>query len=141
MSTYSHAMPAFERDVISMRRPITTTAVRPAADSAVLSSTLARLFAEPHYKHLRVRITDFGAIRLCFADGTYQIDFPKSRLTDALRSRRYVLTAVSEKNISDEAALITGQTTELLWRVGLLPCTEFAVADDAHLRLSRWPNF
>ena len=117
-------------------------APKTAADGSSLASTIARLISESHYKRLRVRIADFGVLWLCFAERRYQIDFPKAQLSSALRARRYVLTAVSEKGLTD--GLVTaaeGSLNDLLWLVGLSPCVEFSIAADSHLRLQRWPNF
>ena len=111
-------------------------------DGSSLASTLARLVSESHYKRLRVRVADFGVIWLSFADQRYQIDFPKENIAAALRARRYVLTAVSEKGLTDGSSVTAeGPLSELLWTVGLSPCVEFPVASDAHLRLQQWPNF
>ena len=71
-------------------------AQKSGADGSSLASTIARLTSESHYKRLRVRIADFGVLSMCFTDGRFQIDFPKKLLSQALRARRYVLTAVSE---------------------------------------------
>jgi hypothetical protein len=117
-------------------------APKTSADGSSLASTIGRLVSESHYKRLRVRVADFGVLWLSFADQRYQIDFPKERLVAALRARRYVLTAVSEKGLTDGLSVSAeGPLSELLWIVGLSPCVEFAVADDAHLRLNQWPNF
>ncbi len=111
-------------------------------DGSTLASALARLVAESHYKRVRVRVTDFGVLWLCFGEGRYRIDFAKERLAPALRSRRFVLTAVSEK-VTSEATndLSDAPLSELLWMVGLVPCVDVAIADDTAVRLQRWPNF
>jgi hypothetical protein len=127
-----------------LKQPANVAPIAPktGADGSSLASTIARLMSESHYKRLRVRIADFGVLSMCFADRRFQIDFPKAKLSQALRARRYVLTAVSEKGLSDGLnATVDGPLSELLWFAGLSPCVEFPIAHDAHLRLKQWPNF
>jgi hypothetical protein len=115
------------------------TIAQMAVDRRSLASTIARLVFAPHYRRIRARVADVGTMSICFNERRYHIDFSRTQLVRALRERRYVITALPSDDAHQFSA--DGPLVDLLWTVGLAPCVDFELTDDAPLRLLQWPNF
>jgi hypothetical protein len=114
--------------------------VASTADRSSLASTIARLATESSHRRVRARITGFGDLDISFAEKLYRIDFSRPQLARAVRERRYVLTAVSEKSVDAEHPQVSGALSDLLWVAGLAPCVDFRIGDEERVSLVRWPN-
>lgn len=129
---------------------IRSAAPRPAADatargeqpqqSGTLANALLRIFAQPHHHDAHVRVVGFGSMSVLTHRGRYLIDFHPSRLREAMRCRRYIISG----NCDAARALRDSELRplqELRWLAALEGHEPAQPRLPARFRLLRWPDF
>jgi hypothetical protein len=122
------------------RRPAADSDGEHAAQSGTLAHALQRIFAAPHQHDAHVRVIGFGTLSILTHRGRYLVDFPMSRLREAMRSRRFVISGNCD-DARRQRDLALRPLIELRWVAALEGHDPAHPTLPPRFRLTRWPDF
>ncbi len=128
------------RSEMSRPAPVGDAAASAPVQSGTLAHALQRIFAQPHHHDAQVRVVGFGSMSVLTHRGRYLADFEPSRMRDAMRCRRYILSG----NCDAARALRDSELRplqELRWLAALEGHDPAKPRLPAKFRLLRWPDF
>lgn len=112
----------------------------PVAPSGTVAHALQRVFAQSRHHDTHVRVIGVGTLSILAHRGRYFAEFPASRLREAMRCRRYVLSG----NCDDAKRMRDQQLRPLLelrWLAALEGHDAATTSLPQRFRLTRWPDF